>query len=797
MSNNDNLITIDIDGQTLQVEQGQMIIEAADKAKVGIPRFCYHKKLMVAANCRMCLVEVEKAPKPLPACATPVTDGMVVRTRSTKALAAQKAVMEFLLINHPLDCPICDQGGQCELQDVSMGFGKDVSRYTEGKRAVDDEDLGSLIATDMTRCIQCTRCVRFGEEIAGMPELGAIGRGEHMRIGTYVKKSLTSELSGNIIDLCPVGALTSKPFRFKARAWELLQVPSIAAHDCVGSHVNVHRRGQEVMRVVPRENETLNETWLSDRDRFSYEGVRTADRLTQPKIKRDGVWETVDWVVALDVAARGLDKVIKEKGPQQVGALGSPSSTVEGLYVLQKLMRALGVNNIDHRLHQSDATHAYAMAPYPGLPCKIADIENQASIVLIGSHLAWEQPIINHRVRKATLKDAHVSVINPVDYEFNFAIDTKLITDPSQLVNSLAMVAKALLDKGVDETPVQGIAGLLVSVEVSDAARDIAEQLLAAEKGLLLMGALAANHPQASLIRTMVTCIGHLSGAQVGELTEGANAAGAWLAGAVPHCGAAGAPVNKPGLDTKRLFESQLASYVLLNVEPGLDCANPAMALRALRLAAFNVVLTPYTSPAYEAFAHVMLPVTPTVEMAGTFVNVEGQWQSFEAAVKPLGDARPAWKVLRVLANTMGFEHFAYNRVEAIRDEVRCLTEGMKEEVAPWRCPSQLTLGQQNNLQRITEWPLYRVDGVVRRARALQRCAANLPLAIHCAPQVAERLQLKDAEKVTAIQGEHRVTLSLVIDKRIPDNCVYIPGGYEETQVLGSSFGNVKIERCQ
>ena len=797
MSNNDNLITIDIDGQSLQVEQGQMIIEAADKANIGIPRFCYHKKLMVAANCRMCLVEVEKAPKPLPACATPVTDGMVVRTRSSKALAAQKAVMEFLLINHPLDCPICDQGGQCELQDVSMGFGKDVSRYTEGKRAIDDEDLGPLVATDMTRCIQCTRCVRFGEEITGLRELGAIGRGEHMHISTYVKKSLTSEMSGNIIDLCPVGALTSKPFRFKARAWELIQAPSIAAHDCVGSHVNVHRRGQQVMRVVPREEEALNETWLSDRDRFSYEGVNSSDRLMQPKIKRNGVWETVDWIVALDTVARGLDKVLKEKGPQQIGAIASPNSTVEALYLLQKLMRELGVDNVDHRLHQTDFSHSHAVAPYPGLPCSIADIENQEAIVLIGSHLGWEQPIINHRVRKASLSGAHVSVINPMDYAFNFDVATKMVRDPSQLVHSLAAVAKALLDKGANGTAVEGMAGLLVSVEVSAPAREIAEQLLAAEKGLLLIGALGANHPQASLIRTMATCIAHLSGAQVGELTEGANAAGAWLAGMVPHHSAAGAVVNKPGLDIKRLFESKLSSYVLLNVEPGLDCANPAMALNALQQADFNVVLTAYDSPEYEDFADVMLPVTPTVETAGTFVNVEGRWQSFDAVVKPLGEARPAWKILRVLANTVGFDHFAYTQVEDVRDEVRFLVDGMKKEAPVWRCPSQLTLGQQSNLQRITEWPLYRGDSVVRRAQSLQACASHMPLAIHCSPQVAERLQLKSADRVMATQGEHRVTLPLVVDKMVPDNCVYIPAGYEETQVLGSSFGNIKIERCQ
>lgn len=796
MSNDNNLIKLKIDDHAVEVAPGKMIIEVADEVGLNIPRFCYHKKLKVAANCRMCLVEVEKFPKPLPACATPVTEGMIIHTRSSKALAAQKAVMEFLLINHPLDCPICDQGGECELQDVSMGFGKDISQYNEGKRVVNDQDLGSLVATDMTRCIQCTRCVRFGEEIAGLPELGTINRGEHLRISTYIEKSLTSEMSGNIIDLCPVGALTSKPFRFKARAWELIQMPSIAAHDCVGSHVNVHRRGQQVMRVVPREKETINETWLSDRDRFSYEGLRSEDRLTQPKIKRNGQWETVDWVVALNTVVEGLQTVLQEKGPNQIGALASPNSTLESFYLLQRLMRELGSSNLDHRLHQTDFSYANPVMTYPLLPCAIAEIEDQQTIVLIGSHLAWEQPILNHRVRKATLKGASVNVINPIDYEFNFKVENALITSPAQMIYSLAAVIKALLAQGADESMVEEMGGLLVSIEANEQSMQIGKQLLTAEKGLLLMGALSANHPQANLIRTLTLCIARLSGAQMGELTEGANGTGAWLAGMLPHQSAAGKMVNKPGLDSKRMFEAQLASYLLLNIEPGLDCANPARALNSLQQADFNVVFTAYSDPTSEAFAHVLLPITPVVEMAGTLVNIEGHWQSFAPTVQPLGEARPFWKIARVLANKLGLDNFNYVQVEDIRDELRQLVNDNQPVAPTLRCPNQLALSSPTNLQRITEWPLYRGDSLVRRAPSLQSCGVHLGLAVRCAGSVAERLQLKEMQQVLVSQGDQSVTLPLVIDERVPDNCVYIPGGYEATQGLGSSFGNIKLERC-
>jgi len=505
------MATIEIDGKTFETDNGKMIIEVADEAGIYIPRFCYHKKLSVAANCRMCLVEVENGRKPVPACATPITNGMKVFTRSEEAIRSQKAVMEFLLINHPLDCPICDQGGECELQDISMGFGADESEYTESKRAVEDDDLGPLISTEMTRCIHCTRCVRFGDEVAGVRELGATGRGENMQIGTYIKHSITSEVSGNVIDLCPVGALTSKPYRFTARAWEMTQHEGVAPHDCLGSNIHLHVRRNKLMRVVPKENESINETWISDRDRYSYLGVNSQHRAKSPKIKRNGQWETVDWPTALKFAAEGISKVIEQHGPQEMAAFASPSSTLEELYLLQKLMRQLGVQNLDHRLQQIDFRDQAHLPTCPSNTLKYADIERQNTLLLIGCNIHREVPLAGIRVRKMFRNGGKIYAVNAVNYDYHFDVEDQCTVNPLEIPKYLAKIVLALCDDvtNLDES----FQKLIVGLEVDNTAKTIA-QALKEEKATILSGAICENHPQASLIRSLIALINELSGAK-------------------------------------------------------------------------------------------------------------------------------------------------------------------------------------------------------------------------------------------------------------------------------------------
>lgn len=781
------MIEIEIDGKTLEVEPGSMIIEVADKAGIPIPRFCYHKKLSIAANCRMCLVDVEKAPKPLPACATPVTAGMKVSTCSARAKDAQRAVMEFLLINHPLDCPICDQGGECELQDVSLGYGKDVSRFVEGKRAVEDDNLGPLIATEMTRCIQCTRCVRFGQEVAGLRELGATGRGENMEITTYVKHSMQSEISGNIIDLCPVGALTSKPFRFTARAWELQQSFSIAPHDCLGSNIYVHTRRQQVMRVVPCDNETVNETWISDRDRFSYLAINAADRVTKPMVKRDGVWQETDWQSAFEE----ITKKLKNIEPQQIAALISPSATTEELYLLQKLLRALGSNNIDHRMHQTDFADDAHLPLYPSLGASIEELENQNAVLLIGANIQREQPLAAHRIRKATLHGAKVSSINVVDYAFYFPQQEKIICSPNKLVKTLMGVACALADISANKLPVFAV-NLLRSVTANDAEQKIAAALDNSKKKIVLLGAVAQNHPQAAIIRTFAKIIADLSGAQFGCLTEGANSAGAWLAGAVPHRYAAGEVAAHIGNTANEMFAESKKAYFLFGVEPQLDCANPKQAAMTLQKAEFVVALSPFKSKHYLEHADVILPVATFAETSGTYVNVEGRWQSFAAAAPAPGEARPGWKVLRVLGNLLDVPGFDYVSSEDVRDELKLLVDNAALKVETWICPNEIPAAQ-HEITRITEWPIYSIDSVVRRADALQRSATNEATAVYLNGKLAKQLKLQAGNVATVIQKSSKVQLPVIIDERIPDHCVWIPAGREETIDLGESFGVVEI----
>ncbi len=790
------LVEIEIDGKKLQVKPGSMIIEAADDADIKIPRFCYHKKLSIAANCRMCLVDVEKANKPLPACATPIMPGMVVRTQSKEALVAQRAVMEFLLINHPLDCPICDQGGECELQDVAMGYGKSVSRYTEGKRSVKDKDIGSLVATDMTRCILCTRCVRFGQEVIGLPELGATGRGEHTEIGTYIEKSLTSEMSGNIIDLCPVGALTSKPFRFKARAWELEQGTSVAPHDCVGSNIYVHRHRDKVMRVVPKDDESINECWISDRDRFSYEGLYHEDRLTQPMIKKEGAWQVVDWQEALTFAVDGLKKVIDDNTAAQLAAVASPNSTVEEHYLLQKLVRGLGSHNIDHRLRQTDFSDQLATPVSAGLPISIEAIETQEQILLIGSDVQREQPIVGHRIRRAYLRGTNVCVINPMDYHFNFDVKEKIIVSPSTMLQELAAVTKAVLDQ-TQNTRHGKVADLLKQVTVSDSHQRMAKQLLGAGDKVVLLGAHGLNHLHSSQIKLLANTLSQAISGQCGYLTEGANATGASLAGAIPHRCAANLGVAKSGLDAKQIWQSQLKAFILLNLEPEYDCADPQMALASLQQANFVVSLSPYMTSTMKDYANVILPVCPFAETSGTFVNIENKWQSFAAAAAPQGEARPGWKVLRVLGNLFEQEGFDYTVSTEVRDELKVAVDGMTmTQTNQDHIPSTLNFSANVDLERIAYPPIYRTDNLVRRGESLQRSGIAEAAAVHLSANTATQMNLADCEQVTVKQNGQHVNLPLHVDGRVPDNCVYIPSGFAETAMLGvTSPAALTLER--
>jgi len=771
-------IEIEIDGKPLKAKPNTMVIQVADEAGIYIPRFCYHKHLSIAANCRMCLVEVEKSPKTLPACATPVMPGMKIFTRSPKALAAQKAVMEFLLINHPLDCPICDQGGECELQDLSMGFGSADSFYTFGKRAVADENLGPLIATEMTRCIQCTRCVRFGDEIAGLRELGATGRGENMEIGTYVGHAMRSEISGNIIDLCPVGALTSKPFRFTARAWELNQYPTIAPHDCIGSNMYAHTRNGKVMRMVPRENKTLNQTWISDRDRFSYEGLNQDDRLEKPMIRVDDQWQETDWQTALEVAVKGLQSVITVAGAEQIGALASPNSTLEEFYLLQKLLRQLGSSNIDHRLRQVDFSDQQDMPLFPGLNSAVADIEDCDAILLIGANTQKEQPMAALRIRQASRKGARIAAVNMMDYRFHFPLTAKKIAAPHHFTHALAGVLKALVEGDNDQA--------------------IAKLLRHGKKVCVLLGAQAFNHPEAAELRALAQGIAKECGATLGFLTEGGNAAGAWLAGAIPHRGAAGKPAPYPGLDANAMWENPRKAYVLLNVEPELDCANAPLAQTALMQAEFVVSLTMYKNPVLAQYANVILPVTPFTETAGTFVNAAGDWQKFNGVVQPLGEARPAWKVLRVLGNLFHCEGFDYQTAHEISEELKTLLDASNSK-RDYVHPIGTIQPSKIHISRIGEIPLYAGDSVQRRAKALQ---ATQPLiegsliAVRLHPETAKQLQLKDSEMVTVSQRDGRVRLPVVVDERVPLYAAYVAGGILAASDLGELYGPIEIHKA-
>ncbi len=789
----DDQITVEIDGQSYKARKGQMIIEVTDANGISVPRFCYHSKLPIAANCRMCLVQVEKAPKPLPACATPIADGMKIQTQSEYARKAQKAVMEFLLINHPLDCPICDQGGECELQDLALGYGRDVSRFAEKKRVVKDKNIGPLIATEMTRCIHCTRCVRFLEVIAGQKEMGGTGRGENVEIGTYIERSIESEMSGNVIDVCPVGALTSKPFRFRARAWELQQHASVAPHDCVGSNLYLHTRRGEVMRAVPRDNEEINEVWLSDRDRFSCHALTHADRLTSPMRKLKGHWEVISWDLALQVVGEGLRKAT-EQNPDQLGVLVSPTATLEEAYLLARLSEGLGCANIDHRLRQTDFSDQAQLPLHPWLGGLIADVETCDAVLMVGANPRKEQPIIAHRLRKASLAGARSFAINPIAYDFNFTVADQIVTKPSAMVAELAAVAAAVLKQRSVSAPAE-LQALLSAAQVTARHETIAQALVQAKRPHILLGLIAAAHPAASALRALAMLIGEVATVRVGVLSDGPNAAGAWLAGAVPIRGAGGSTRETPGLDAQAMLKTPRKAYVLFGCEPDYDFANPALTQKALAEAGFVVGIAAFASDALREHADILLPLAPFSETSGTFVNVEGRWQSFTGAARPTGGARPGWKILRVLGNLLDLPEFDYQSSEAVRDELRGRVGDSR--VSHARVAGAVLQPVTGfGLERIGDVPLYAVDALVRRSAALQAMTDAADAVVRINAGVAARLGFKDGlnDRAQVSQEGATVILPLAIDARVPDGAVWIVSARPGSAHLGENFGTVELK---
>ena len=701
------MVEIELDGQKVEVPEGSTVMHAAEKAGTYIPHFCYHKKLSIAANCRMCLVDVEKAPKPVPACATPVTQGMIVYTKNEKAIKAQKGVMEFLLINHPLDCPICDQGGECQLQDLAVGYGAGESRYQEEKRTVFHKDVGPLISMqEMSRCIHCTRCVRFGQEVAGVMELGMSHRGEYAEIETFVGMSVDSELSGNMIDLCPVGALTSKPFRYSARTWELSRRKSVSPHDSTGTNLIVQVKHNKVMRVLPLENEAINECWIADRDRFSYEALNTDDRLLSPMLKQGGEWKTVDWQTALEYVANGLKQIKAEYGADSIGTLASPHSTLEELHLAASLMRGLGSENIDHRLRHADFSPSSSVR---WLGTSIASLSQLQRVLVVGSNLRKDHPLFALRIRHAVRNGCAVNVINS-EAELALAdawampLANTMLASPEEWAQALADVAAAIAaEKGV-ATPVSG--------QVSDAAKAIAVSLLGGERKAILLGNAAAHHANASVLLALVNWIAEQTGATVGYLTEAANTVGAQFVNALP---------GSAGLNAGQMLDGKLKAILLLNNEPEFDSAAGAKARASLN--AVQMVVTLSSFKANMGFSDVLLPIAPFTETPGTFVNAEGRVQSFHAVVKPLAETRPAWKVLRVLANLLDLPGFDF---ESSQDVLKQISGADGEQIPSNR------LGNATQCEIVlpgvvSKAPvvasIYQLDGLVRRATSLQLTA--------------------------------------------------------------------------
>ena len=775
------MVELTVDGNKVEVPEGSMVMHAAQKLGLYVPHFCYHKKLSIAANCRMCLVEVEKAPKALPACATPATNGMVVHTCSEKAKAAQKSVMEFLLINHPLDCPICDQGGECQLQDLAVGYGGSTSRYREEKRVVFHKDLGPLVsAEEMTRCIHCTRCVRFGQEIGGLMELGMLGRGEHSEITSFVGRSVESELSGNMIDLCPVGALTSKPFRYTARTWELARRRSVSPHDSLGANLVIQVKGDRVMRVVPFEDEALNECWISDRDRFSYEGLNSEDRLAAPMIKgADGQWQEASWADALQAVAQGLSRVRDSHGGGQIGALAAEYATTEEFALLGRLVRALGSENIDFRLRQTDPGFDAALSGAPWLGMPVADLDTLDRVLVVGSFLRKDHPLMAQRLRQAAKRGTQILLVDSAADDPLMPVAARVTVAPSGLPLALAQVAVALAQAKEQPVPAE-----FAGVTPDENAKLVAASLASGANVAVLMGNMAVASPQASLLAANARGVADLAGARFGFLTAGANTVGGYLAGAVPGQG---------GKTAAAMLAEPLKAYIVLHAEPALDADNGPQAVAALRGAEFAVALTPYASAAQD-WADVMLPVAPFTETSGTFVNAQGLPQSFKGTVAPLGQTRPAWKVLRVLGNVLQLQGFEDETSESVRDTA--LAGGVEGRLSN-DIKAARGLGKAaTGLERVADVPIYRSDAMVRRSEPLQETPASQPPTARMNGATLAGLGLAAGVRVRVTGPAGSVELETVQDDAVADRAVRIAAAFEQTAALGGAFGEISVERA-
>jgi NADH-quinone oxidoreductase subunit G len=771
------MVSLEIDGRPVQVEPGKTVMDAATQLGIFVPHFCYHKKLSIAANCRMCLVQVEKAPKPLPACATPATEGMKAFTHSDSAIQAQKGVMEFLLINHPLDCPICDQGGECQLQDLAVGYGPSASRYQEAKRVVVNKNLGPLISTDMTRCIQCTRCIRFGQEVAGIMELGMAGRGEHSEIVSFVGRTVDSEISGNMIDICPVGALTSKPFRYSARAWELSRRKSVSAHDSLGSNLLVQSKQERVMRVLPIEAEPINEVWISDRDRFAYLGLDSEERLLRPLVKRAGEWHEVDWPEALDAAAQGLKETVSRHGAESLGVLLAPELTLEELYLGAGLARGLGSDNVDHRVRQSDFRARTDGAPWLGMA--IEDLGKLQSLLLVGSTLRKEQPLLTARLRQAAKKGLAVNILHVANDELLMPVANRRVTRPDGLTGELAAIAAAVAQAAGRSV------GAAAGKAIGEAQKSMAASLMGRERSAILLGHYAQQHPDFAVLLAIAQEIGRLTGAIVGVLPDGANSVGAHLAGALP----------RNGLDARAMMAKPRRGYLVAGVEVEHDMGPQALA--ALAQSEFTVVLSAYRNATTER-AHVMLPIAPFTETGGTFVNMAGTVQSFNAVVKPQGDARPGWKVLRMLGALLDIPGFHADTIEAVRKLIAPDLQawartglGNAADAFTWelRAPHA-------SIERVAEFAIYAGDAIVRRSPALQKSAdGKAARSARFNASTLARLGVAPGQRVRIRQGGGEATLVVAQDDALPDGTVRIARGVAETAALGE--GELAMDKVE
>ncbi len=767
------MVEIEIDGKSVEVQQGSMVMDAAKKLGTHIPHFCYHKKLSIAANCRMCLVEVEKAPKPLPACATPVTPGMKVHTHSEKAVQAQKSVMEFLLINHPLDCPICDQGGECQLQDLAVGYGKTESRYSEEKRVVFHKNVGPLISMEeMSRCIHCTRCVRFGQEIAGVMELGMLNRGEHSEITSFVGKSVDSELSGNMIDLCPVGALTSKPFRYSARTWELGRRRSVSPHDSLGSNIVLQTKANQVLRTVPLENEAINECWISDKDRFAYEGLNSADRLKVPMVKQDNRWVQTDWETALNYIARSLNSIKADHGANSIAALAHPMASVEELYLLQKVIRGLGSGQVETRLRQQDISGA-AKAPWLGM--KVAELSQLQRAFFIGSFLRKDQPLLAARVRAATKRGLKVTRLGASSEDWLMPIAANALATPSNWPAELAGVAAAVAQaKGVAAPS---------NAQISAQAQAVADSLMTGERKAVFLGAAAIAHPQFAQLHAYAQFIATQTGATLGFLPEGGNTVGAHLVHAVSETGVQGILAQAP------------KAVVLLQVEPSADLIDPQAAKAALAQAGTVIAMTAFDSPELREVADVLLPVTPYSETSGSYVNAEGTLQSVQAAVRPLGEARPAWKVLRVLGNVLGLDNYYFNTSEEVLAEALPTSFEAQLNNQTSATPAVTSLFTPA-IERLADVTIHSTDAIVRRAPALQLTQdAKRAVKLGLPSGLFAQLGLKEGDAVKVSQQGASVVVPATEEKSLIDGVVRLSAGTAVSAQLGTMFGQLSVER--